>query len=98
VQKYFLFRADSEFYTVETLEFLREAAERANDSSAVQGNFLEFLRLLTYGLSDTLGVVTHGKSNFWLRIARSSASRGKVLPRGSYNRVPLGRLSRVERF
>ncbi len=58
VYKYFLFRADSGFYTVETLEFLREAAGRAADSPAVQENFLEFLRLLTYGITDTLGVVT----------------------------------------
>ena len=58
VQKYFLFRADSGFYTAETREFLRTAAARASASPAVQENFLEFLRLLTYGITNTLGVVT----------------------------------------
>jgi len=58
VQKYFLFRADSEFYSAETLEFLREILRPTADSPATQENFLEYLRLLTYGISDSLGVVT----------------------------------------
>jgi len=58
VQKYFLFRADSGFYTPEARESLRHAATRAAESPAVQRNFLEFLRLLTYGITNTLGVVT----------------------------------------
>jgi len=59
--KYFLFRLDSGFYTPDGLEFLRHTAGRAAESKPIQENFLEFLRLLTHGMTNGLGVVEPGE-------------------------------------
>jgi hypothetical protein len=58
VHKYILFRADSGFYSDETREDLKRLADQAATNGMVQNNFLEFLRLLTFGLRETLGVLT----------------------------------------
>lgn len=58
-EKYLLFRVDSGFYSAETRKFLHEMTSRAFESRVVQDNFLQFLRLLAFGLTDTLGSVGH---------------------------------------
>jgi hypothetical protein len=59
VQKHYLFRVESGFYTPETRELLRHVSQRALDSQSIQDNFLQFLRILGYGMTSTLGVVVH---------------------------------------
>ena len=57
VEKYFLFRRDGGFYKEAGIARLKELAEQAKTSLAVQENFYEYLRLLAYGLkgnSETL--------------------------------------------
>jgi hypothetical protein len=57
VEKYFLFRRDGGFYNEAGIARLKELAEQAKTSLAVQENFYEYLRLLAYGLkgnSETL--------------------------------------------
>lgn len=59
VQKYFLFRLDSGFYSPETLEFLKDISERSANTKLIQANFVGFLHLLTVGITNSLGVVSN---------------------------------------
>jgi hypothetical protein len=58
VEKYFLFRRDSGFYSGDTIAWLKELAEQAKTSSVVQENFYQYLRMLAYGLNGNSEILT----------------------------------------
>ena len=58
VEKYFLFLRGGGFYNDARIARLKELAEQAKTSLAVQENFYEYLRLLAYGLKGNSGTLT----------------------------------------
>jgi hypothetical protein len=54
VEKFFLFGADKSFFTPSRVEYLRSLSDIAPSNADVRLNFYEFIRLLTYGLTNIL--------------------------------------------
>lgn len=94
IEKHLLFRRDAGFYTTETIEHLQMLAGSAKADEDVQTNFLEFLRMLAYGLTETLTPVSHDDL---LALARDRVLMPMAWKAATWNRLQPGILDSLKK-